>query len=179
MREKYTQHQICLLNKLRQLWEQHVFWTRSFIISTAANLGDLKAVTNRLLQNPTDFAKLFCKFYGQNIAKRFEYLFTQHLLIAADLVNAGKNKDKEKMDDARKRWYENANEIAQFLASINSCWTESTWRDMLYSHLEMTEKEAVLRLNEKFEEDVKIFDIIENEALKMADYMFCGIIKEF
>ena len=40
---------------LRKLWEQHVMWTRSFIISTASDLNDLELVTNRLLQNPTDF----------------------------------------------------------------------------------------------------------------------------
>lgn len=47
---------------------------------------------------------------------------------------------------------------------------------MLYSHLEMTEKEAVLRLQGKYLADMEIFESIEEEALKMADYMFCGII---
>lgn len=53
----YTKQQMCLMNRIRQLWEQHVYWTRFFIISTAADLGDLEPVTNRLLQNPKDFAK--------------------------------------------------------------------------------------------------------------------------
>lgn len=48
---------------------------------------------------------------------------------------------------------------------------------MLYSHLKMTEKEAVLRLQGNYTADIKMFDSIENEAFKMADYMFCGIIK--
>lgn len=47
---------------------------------------------------------------------------------------------------------------------------------MLYSHLEMTEKEATLRLQGNYAEDMKVFDDIENEALKIANYMFCGII---
>lgn len=49
---------------------------------------------------------------------------------------------------------------------------------MLYSHLEMTEKEAVLRLGGNYLTDIKIFHEIEEEALKMADYMFCGILKQ-
>ena len=48
---------------------------------------------------------------------------------------------------------------------------------MLYSHLEMTEEEALLRFQEDYTADINMFDRIENEALKMADYMFCGIIK--
>ena len=50
---------------------------------------------------------------------------------------------------------------------------------MMYSHLEMTEKEATLRLNGKYTADINIFDDIENEAFNMADYMFCGISRQF
>ena len=52
------------------------------------------------------------------------------------------------------------------------------WRCMMYDHLEMTEMEATLRLNGKYEDDIRIFDKIETEALKMADYMYCGIINQ-
>lgn len=56
MQNHYTARQVCLMQRLRQLWEQHVCWTRFFIISTAAGLADLSPVTDRLLQNPKDFA---------------------------------------------------------------------------------------------------------------------------
>lgn len=154
-----------------------MYWTRFFIISTAADLGDLEPVTNRLLQNPKDFAQLLAPVYGMKIAGRFQALFTQHLLIAADLVNAAKNGEAEKADAARKKWYENAEEIAGFLSSINQCWQKAKWKEMLYSHLEMTEKEATLRLQGNYTADIKVFDRIENEALNMANYMFCGLIK--
>lgn len=50
---------------------------------------------------------------------------------------------------------------------------------MLYSHLQMTEKEAMLRLQGNYTADINVFDDIENEAFKMADYMFCGITKTY
>lgn len=103
MRDIYTQPQIRLMNQLRKLWEQHVYWTRFFLISTAADLGDLEPVTNRLLQNPKDFAAVLLPFYGAKSTAEFQELFTQHLLIAADLVNAAKRQDVVKADDARKR----------------------------------------------------------------------------
>ena len=83
------------------------------------------------------------------------------------------------MDQARRKWYANADDIAKFLADINHCWSETKWKAMLYDHLEMTEKEAVLRLNGKYAEDIRVFDSIEKEALKMADYMTQGIIRQF
>ena len=174
----YSRQQICLMNQIRKLWEQHVYWTRFFIISTAADLGDLEPVTNRLLQNPKDFAKMLTPFYGTRIAEQFQALFTEHLSIAGDLVNAIKNHNRELANKTRSKWYRNADKIAVFLSSINQCWNKSKWQSMLFSHLEMTEKEATLRLQGNYEADIIIFDQIENEALIMADYMFCGIIKQ-
>ena len=64
MCNKYTKQQICLMNRIRQLWAQHVYWTRFFIISTAADHKDLEPVRKRLLQNPKDFAKLLTPIFG-------------------------------------------------------------------------------------------------------------------
>lgn len=171
MREK-----LCLMKQIQNLWEQHVYWTRFFIISTASELSDLKPVTDRLLRNPKDFAKMLEPFLGMKNANIFQELFTEHLTIAAELVNAAKNKNIGLVNDARDRWYENSDEIARFFSCVNQCWEESKWKSMLYCHLEMTEKEAVLRLNNDYSADIEMFNQIELEALRMADYMFCGII---
>lgn len=105
------------MNQTRQSWGQHMYWTRFFIISTTAVLDDLKPVTKRLLQNSKDFAELLTPIFGIRAASRFEELFTQHLLIAADLVNAAKNGEINKANTARDRWYKNADKIAKFLSS--------------------------------------------------------------
>lgn len=175
----FSQRQMCLMKQLRMLWEQHVYWTRFFIISTAEGLNDLDEVTKRLLRNPRDFASVLCSFYGRTKANRFETMFTQHLLIAGDLVNAAKDKNVEKVNETRKRWYDNADEIAEFLSCINSCGETENWRSMLYAHLKMTEQEAVLRLDGRYSEDIQIFDAIEVEALKMADQMWKEIGEQF
>ena len=47
----------------------------------------------------------------------------------------------------------------------------------MYSHLDMTEKEAALRLQGNYAADIQMFDEIEKEATQMADYMFCGMIR--
>ncbi len=174
----YTHRQICLMNQLRKLWGQHVYWTRFFIISTAEGLADLKPVTDRLLENPEDFAKLLAPVYGAKTACRFKELLTEHLQIGGELVGAAKNGETGRAGSLRGQWYRNADEIAAFLASVNRCWQESKWKDMLHSHLKMTEKEAELRLKGNYAADIQIFGSIEEEAFKMADYMFCGIVKQ-
>lgn len=42
---------IAFRNSMRKLWEDHITWTRLFIVSDAANLPDEALVAQRLLQN--------------------------------------------------------------------------------------------------------------------------------
>ncbi|NCC15335.1 MAG: acetylglutamate kinase [Clostridia bacterium] len=171
--------QLELYNKLRNLWTEHVMWTRSFIISTATNLGDLDYVTKRLLRNPADFADVLRPFYGDEKAIRFENLLTDHLLIAAKLVNAAKEADTKTVDEERKKWYANADDISMFLSGINPFWSKRNWRALFYEHLQMTEDEAVQILTGQYEASIAEYDSIQEEALKMGDYMAYGIIQQF
>jgi hypothetical protein len=171
--------QFQLSNTFRRLWTEHVLWTRFFIVSTVFNLPDLKNVTQRLLRNPVDFANELQPFYGKQEALRFETLLTEHLLIAAQLVNATKAGDIAEVDIQRKRWYANADEIARFLGEINPFWDVCVWRNLLFDHLQMTENEAVFMLNGQYERSIEEYDAIQAEALQMADVMTRGIIKQF
>lgn len=174
-----TGRQLEISNMNRRLWNEHVLWTRQFIIGTAFDLPDLPFVTQRLLQNPDDFAGELQPLYGKQTAAQFKQLFTAHLLIAAELVNAAKEGNAAEVERQRKLWYLNAEEIAKFLASINPFWSEREWRELLFEHLRMTEDEAVFILTGQYEKSIKEYDAIQAEALKMADVMTSGIIRQF
>lgn len=154
-----------IINKMRKLWFQHVYCTRFFIISTAEELGDLNCAVNKLLENPGDFANAMKPFYCEKKANEFKLLMTEHLKIGGDLVNAAKEMDTAKADELRKKWYANSNDIAEFLSGINSYWCRQKWQDMMYCHLNMTEREAGFRLKKEYPKDFEMFDMIEKEAL--------------
>jgi len=174
-----TLRQFELSNTMRRLWIEHVLWTRFFIVSTAFSLPDLQAVTERLLQNPGDFARVLRPLYGEKIAAEFERLFTDHLLIAAALVNAAKAGDGPEVERQRALWYQNAADIARFLAAINPFWCEPVWRRLLFEHLRLTEDEAVQILTGQYQQSVRQYDLIQAEALEMADEMTRGIVCQF
>jgi hypothetical protein len=176
---KISRSELDLTNALRMLWEQHIAWTRMTIISIIASLPDVDLVTKRLLRNPIDFARALKPFYGNRIASKFSDLFTAHLVIAAELVKAAKAGNKEAAADAEKRWYANADEIAAFLASINPYWSQEDWKTMLHEHLALTKSEAVAILTGNYAEGIRLYDEIEKQALKMADVMSKGIVKQF
>lgn len=171
--------ELTLSNQLRLLWEQHVYWTRMAILSMAFGLPDEEAVTRRLLRNPEDFGALLRIFYGGDVSAKFAELLTSHLTIAAELVKAAKAGDGAAAEDAEKRWYANADEIAEFLGRINPHWSAQTWKKLLYDHLAMTKAEAVDILTGKAIDGIVEFESIEQEALEMADLMTEGIVKQF
>lgn len=171
--------QMNLLNEMRKLWEEHVMWTRLFIISSASALADMDVTTKRLLRNPSDFAKVLEIFYGKQKAETFRSLLEEHLKIAGSIVDNAKQGNEKAVDQYTKLWYDNADKIAAFLASINPNWSEEEWGNLLHDHLRMTMDEATARLKGEYAKDTIIFDMIEEQALAMADMMAAGIIKQF
>lgn len=68
-----------LSDEMNTLWEQHVFWTRLFLISVAENLKDLNETEKRLLRNSVDIANIYRRYYGNSVAQRIQNLLTEHL----------------------------------------------------------------------------------------------------
>lgn len=67
-------NQFNLQRHMDLVWEQHIMWTRMFLISVAENLADLEPTKARLLENPKDIANVFKRYYGTNIANTIEKL---------------------------------------------------------------------------------------------------------
>ena len=51
-------------SSMRKLWEDHVTWTRLFIIAAEAGSPDADATAKRLLQNQTDIGDAIKPLYG-------------------------------------------------------------------------------------------------------------------
>lgn len=175
----WTASSIELNRKLRALWVQHVYWTRLTVNSIVDRLADEQATTARLLRNPTDFAAVLEPVYGRAIAARFAELLREHLVIAAELVKALQAGNSSAAADAQKRWYMNAEDIADFLSRINPFWSKVEWKRMLDEHLRLLTGEVAARLAKNYEQNVALNDLIEPQAAEMADVMTNGIIQQF
>src|SRR5574341_1590363 len=99
-------------NAVRKLWEDHVTWTRLYIISAAADLPDKDLTAQRLLQNQVDIGNAIKPFYGDKAGEALTALLKDHILGAADILAAAKAGAKAKVDAAREKWYANADDIA-------------------------------------------------------------------
>ncbi|MDF2941580.1 MAG: hypothetical protein K0S01_438 [Herbinix sp.] len=168
------------LNKyFRLLWEQHVEWTRMAVMGIVDELAYSDLITQRLLRNPMDFADVLVAFYGEEAAQNFAQLLTAHLTIAAELVQAAKAGDNAAAADADQRWHENADQIAELLASLNPYWSADDWSAMLYEHIDLLGDNVAQMLAGNYEQSINGYDEIELQALEMADMMAEGITMQF
>jgi hypothetical protein len=91
-----------LHDAMRKLWEDHITWTRLFIVSAAGNLPDKQATTNRLLQNQVDIGNAIKPYYGNEAGDKLTTLLKEHITLAAELVSAAQASETAKMEDANK-----------------------------------------------------------------------------
>ncbi len=168
--------------EMRRLWEDHIVWTRQFIVSAATAeepLPDLQPTAERLLRNQDDIGAAIASFYGEDAGAALTALLKDHILIAGDLVGKIKAGSPDAAA-AQAAWFANADDIAAFLAAANPVnWPFEMMQAHMYDHLTLTANEAVARLNGEYVADIAAYDQIHAQILEMADMLSNGIIAAF
>ncbi len=171
--------QMNLFNTLRKLLLELSMWRRAYLVSYASNSGDLAAVGSKLYSMPTSIGDVLEVFFGRTIARRIEIMIRQQIIIGSEILRAEKEGNIEEINESTKRLYQNASQMADYLAQINPDWEEQKWNDLLYEYYETTILEMVAVLAGKYEESIVLFEAMENQALGIADYLVQGIIPYF
>ena len=172
--------ELAFRSDMRGLWEEHIVWTRQVIVSFAAGLPDLDPAVQRLLDNQRDIGDAIKPFYGEAAGQRLTALLRDHILIAADVLAAAKAGDGVALADAQSRWYANGNDLAAFLAHANPRhWPLAELQAMMRDHLDLTTAEAVARLTGAWDADIAAYDEVHRQALRMADMLSVGIVRQF
>jgi hypothetical protein len=165
---------------MRKLWEDHIVYTRNFIIDAAAGLPEQQATTERLLRNQDDIGNAIKPYYGEENGAKLTALLKEHITTAAELVTAAKANDTAKVDDAKKRWFDNADAIASFLSGANpKSWPEADMKSMMHDHLNLTNDEAAAQLKSDWKGSIDAYDKIHEQILRMADMLSSGIVAQF
>jgi len=174
-----TNAEVGLKMGMRKLWEDHVTWTRNYVISAVSDLPDTSLAAQRLLKNQEDIGNAIKPLYGEEAGNKLTALLKDHILIAADIIKAAKAGSANGVAEGQKKWSQNADEIAALLSGANPNWPKQALKDMLQMHLDLTTEEVVARLTKDYARDIAAYDKVHEHALGMADALSGGIIKQF
>lgn len=174
---------LALHDAMRKLWEDHITWTRQFIVSAATAPGDLPDIgptTDRLLANQAHIGAALGSFYGDAAGDAVTALLRDHILTAARLVAAAKAGDAAEVAAASEAWYANAHDIAVALNELNPRhWPLAHLDAMMTEHLDLTLEEAVARLEGRYADDIAAYERVHASILEMADMLSDGIVAQF
>lgn len=165
---------------MHKLWEDHVTWTRLYIVSATANLPETEATAGRLLKNQEDIGNAMAAFYGAKVGAKVTALLKEHIMIATKIVAAAMAGDAGGVAAYSEEWSVNADQIAKALSQINpENWHYHEMKEMMNEHLTLTTAQLVAHLNQDWAADIAAYDMLHLQILKMADMLALGIIKQF
>ncbi|HZI89249.1 MAG TPA: hypothetical protein VFD83_02235 [Candidatus Polarisedimenticolia bacterium] len=170
---------VALHEAMDKLWNDHVVYTRLFIVDAAAGLPEQQATTERLLRNQDDIGAAVASYYGPEAGQKLMTLLHEHITTAGELVTAAKANDTTKVADAKTRWGANADSIAAFLSAANPKWPQADMTRMMHEHLDLTTEEATAQLHSDWNASIAAYDKVHTQILGMADMLSDGIVAQF
>ncbi|HYK08427.1 MAG TPA: hypothetical protein VEW42_02925 [Candidatus Eisenbacteria bacterium] len=164
---------------MRKLWEDHITWTRLYLVDFANGSAMADSDATRLLKNQEDLGNAIKPYYGDDAGNQLTTLLKTHITGAVALVKAAKANDTTALNKANTDWYNNGQQIADFLAKANPKWSDADLRSMMKSHLDLTKQEAVDILDKKYDASVGDYDKVHDEILQMSDALSTGIVRQY
>lgn len=165
-----------LIFRARMLWRDLATWLRSYLISTYAGLDIQQAISERLYRIPLEYGNILKLFFGDKITEDYINLLSNYVKIFEFLFNAQKSGDINAVNEYTRQLYENDNQRAAFLSSINPYWQEDTLKSLMYSFTSKTIDESTTFLTREYQKNIEIFDSILNDTTIMGDYFSEGLL---
>lgn len=157
---------------LRSVFTDHAVYTSWLIVEKLPDdFPSSKFVATRLLRNPKDINDLLKYVIGENNGKLLEDLFTEHLTLAAGLLDLLlTNQSVEKAVD---KFLANGDKIGSFFHSfspekITLKWAQQLMRD----HNNFVINLATLRKNENWEEYIETYDRYFAHMMMFSDNIY-------
>jgi hypothetical protein len=177
-----TAARVAFHDQMRKLWEDHVTWTRLAIVTFADGSAGFDATATRLLQNQTDIGNAIAPFYGAAAGQELSTLLHTHITLAVALLEDVKSGNTTAFAADKTSWYDNANQIADFLSAVNTnprFWPDDVMRASMKEHLDQTLAEAAEELSRNYTASVNDYEAIHLHILALADLLSSGIMGQF
>ncbi len=173
----YSVGKLNFQNAMRKLWEDHITWTRAYLVSAQANLPDTVLVLGRLLKNQKDIGDAIVPYYGAAAGQKLTDLLTEHIVIAGKIVGDLLSNADPAANIAA--WYVNGDDIATFLSGANPNWPLADMKAMMKDHLDTTTAEVVAHIKQDWAGSIEAYDKAHLMILEMADHLSMGIFAQF
>jgi hypothetical protein len=165
---------------LRDLWVEHVFWIRSYVLATHAHdAAQSKIAETEVVSNAKALAGSIAPFYGQPAADALFKLLAGHWGAVRDYNSATLAKSKPRQDKAIANLTSNAHDIAKFLSGANPNLPE----DAVFALMAAHGGHHVAQINQiasgDFQGEAATWDAMRKHVLVISDAIADALAKQF
>ena len=165
---------------LRDLWVEHAFWIRSYVMATHAHDAvQGKVADQEVVSNARALAGTITPFYGQAASDKLFELLAGHWAAVRDYNSATLTKSKRAQEKATADIISNARDIARFLSGANPNLPEDAVFGLLSSH----GGHHIAQINEfaphDFASEARTWHAMRHHMLVISDAIADGIAKQF
>lgn len=162
----------------RNLWNDHAWRVRNYIVSTISNLPDSTVAGKWVIENVAELTDVVKKYYGEEASQGFNTIMRNFVSTIAGKLQS--LKAGESISVLTPEDYEIVNSLATFLDSANpDYWKKETVTPLLQSLFELWINQILSREAGEWEMDLKYADDIHEKLLAIADIFANGIIAQF
>jgi hypothetical protein len=172
-----TYEQMNLLFDTKMFWFDLINWVRAFMLSRFKDVGNEDVVYARLQKVVADFISNLKKIFGESPGvNQLQLELNAYIGLIDSLITAQNAGNSEEIDRITRQLYQNADDIAATLASINPNWDQNEWRTRLYNNLRSTLEESTMFLTEDYARNLDIFSTLMDQAESSSDYFAQGLL---
>ena len=122
-----------------------------------------------------EYGAMLRRIFGEQITERFLDLLYTHIGLTTSLITAQIERNTDVASEVTRLLYENAEETASFLASINPFWDESILMNRLNSYVQSTIEQSTTFLTGEYDRNIDIFARILTHAENTGNEFALGL----
>ena len=165
---------------LRDLWVEHVFWIRSYVLAThAGDEAQSKIAEREVVANAKVLANTIAPFYGQPAADALLKLLAGHWGAVRDFNTATVAKSKAGQDKAVANLTSNARAIARFLSGANPYLPEDAVFGLLAAHGGHHVAQTNQIASGDFRDEAATWHAMRKHVMEIADAIADALGKQF
>jgi hypothetical protein len=165
---------------LRDLWVEHIFWIRSYVLATQT--GDQArgiVAENQVVANAKALAGTIAPFYGQDAADGLLTLLAGHWGAVRDFNTATVRHSEDSKNAAVQKLAANAHEIAKFLSGANPYLPEDAVFGLLSAHGAHHVAQIDQIAAGDFQQEAETWQAMRAHMLVIADAIGSALAKRF
>lgn len=168
-----------MVRNIRQMMAEISYLTRFYMFSRIVNLYETDYIAQRLYAVPAMLNRKTEMILGYENSEGLLNLLSVYTIMLESVINSIMNDNFPMIEASMNNLYRYADQIAEYLASINPYWTKSKWKELLYTYNNHLIDEASAIQGKEYDESLFIYEDLLKSALAIADYFAQGLNQYF